>query len=375
MNTPTHKKILYIITKSTFGGAQRYVFDLAVSASSQGYTPVVAAGGNGSFFKKLTQVGVKTITIKSLNRDVNIMRDLNTLKELYRLIKKEKPDIVHLNSSKVGLVGSIAARAAGVPHIIFTAHGWAFNEERSWYSRKFIKLLQWLTVFLSHKSIAVSQKTKLDISHLPFMEKNITVIRNGIENFTPIPKEKSRHLLAPFIHERIWIGTIAELHKNKGIDILLHSFSKIAEKHKNIALVIIGDGEEQENLTNLAKTLKMTDKVYFLGLVPQAREYVTAFDIFILPSRTEALPYVLLEAGSTAVPIIASRVGGIPEIIEHNKTGILTKPGNAESLHSAILSLHTNPQLAKKLGTNVQKKIVKEFNIESMIEQTISLYR
>jgi len=164
------QKILYVITKSNWGGAQRYVFDLATSLDKNLFDVVVVCGGNGLLKEKLQSENIKVVSLKTLERDINIKKELLSAKELYKIFKTEKPDIVHLNSSKAGAIGAFVARIVGIKKIIFTAHSWAFNENRSFYSKIIIEFIHWLTVFLSHKTIAVSESVKKQISHLPFIK-------------------------------------------------------------------------------------------------------------------------------------------------------------------------------------------------------------
>jgi len=150
------KKVLFLITKSNWGGAQRYVYDLATHLDQTKFEPVVALGGDGELVTLLDHAGVRVIRINSLTRDISLKKEKEFASELYKIIRIEKPDILHVNSSKAGGVGTALGRILRVPRIIFTAHGWAFNEERPWWQRMVIKFLHWVTVLLSHRTIAVS---------------------------------------------------------------------------------------------------------------------------------------------------------------------------------------------------------------------------
>ena len=157
------KKILYLITKSNWGGAQRYVFDLATSLNKEEYDVVVALGGTGRLVDELKNKKVRVIQLKSLERDISIFKEIKSAIELFKIIKSEKPNILHINSSKAGGLGALIGRILGVPKIIFTAHGWAFNEDRPWRQKISIKTLHWLTILLSHTTITVSETTKRNV--------------------------------------------------------------------------------------------------------------------------------------------------------------------------------------------------------------------
>jgi glycosyltransferase involved in cell wall biosynthesis len=187
------KKILFVITKSYFGGAQRYVFDLAIAAKKAGYDVSVLLGGEGVLLEKLEAEHIRTIRIASLQREVNPLSDLKTFFALVRTIRKERPDILHVNSAKAGGLGALAGRVAGVPRIIFTAHGWAFNEDRSWVSKKLIKILSWLTIILSDRTIAVSNALRSEVPNL--LQKKVTVIKNAVRSIDLESRESARAIL------------------------------------------------------------------------------------------------------------------------------------------------------------------------------------
>lgn len=374
-------KILYVITKSSWGGATKYVFDLVQAAQERGFEVLVAAGGEGELVTRLQQVGVKVIPLPHLVRDIKPWADFLTFFDLLKIFKQERPDIVHLNSSKIGAIGALATRIYNLTTIsyklkaIFTGHGWAFNEQRFFLGRWLIALGHWVTILLCHQTIAVSKITAKQISIFPFVKNKIIVIYNGLNAPTFVPKLEARNKLAPEDKDTIWLGTIAELHKNKGLDILLIAFKQVLARIGGLTLIIIGEGEERANLAHLIAQYQLTPNVRLLGRVANAATYLPALDLFILPSRTEALPYVILEAGLANLPVIASRVGGIPEIIDDQTSGLLITAGNYKELALAIEKLLTHQDLAKTYGQNLKQKILNHFSSTQMLDQTFVLYK
>ncbi len=368
------KKIIYIITKGNFGGAQRYVFDLATSLAKENFDVLVATGEGTTLNEKLERCHIRTTSIPFLKRNINPLQEIIALFSLLKLFREERPDIIHLNSSKAGALGGLAGRLAKVPKIIFTGHGWAFNEERSFVSRILIGITHWITILLSHKTIAVSKRVFDQISIFPFIGKKITIVHNGIGPQNYLPKEEARQELYKEKTESLWIGTISELHKNKGLDFIIQAFAKIASTNKNIELFIIGDGEEQKKLRALSQKLGIQNIVNFLGFKKEASRYLQAFDIFTLTSRTEAFPYALLEAGSAGVPIIASRVGGIPELISNKENGILVEPGNIFDIEYALRDLIQNPEKRNTFSLLLKKKVEEFFSLKVMLSNTLEIY-
>ena len=174
------KKILFVITKSNWGGAQKYVYDLATSLPKELFDVTVVFGGTGPLAEQLSTAGIRTTSIPSLQRDVSIVGDVKSFFSLLSLFKKEKPHIVHVNSSKVSGLGALAGRLTSVPRIIFTCHGWPFNEERSLLSLWSIAFFSWLTVVLSHTTITVSGRDFSDGQKMPWVKHKMCLVHNGI---------------------------------------------------------------------------------------------------------------------------------------------------------------------------------------------------
>jgi len=367
-------KIIYVITKGNFGGAQRYVFDLATNLPKEHFEVLVAMGEGNALLEKLQNKGIRTVQIPFLQRNINPLKEIASFFYLIKLFKDERPDIVHLNSSKAGGLGGIAGRLTGVPRIIFTGHGWAFNEKRNLFSRILIAGFHWATIALSHTTVAVSKRIIDQISLFPFIKNKLIVIHNGIASINFLNKGSARAILHSETVASIWIGTISELHQNKGIDFIIQAFANIAPQFEHAELFIIGEGEERKKLEALVQKLNVQNKVHFLGFKKDASQYLKAFDIFTLTSRTDAFPYVPLEAGAAGLPVIASRVGGIPELISSKESGILVEPGNIFEIEYALRDLLQNEQKRQAFGKALQIRVERDFTLERTIEDTIKLY-
>ncbi len=308
-------KVLFVITKSNWGGAQRYVYDLATNLPKETFDAVVdfglpaQAGQKGKLAEELHKAGVETREIKSLQRDVSFISDMKSFFELWRLFKKEKPDVVHLNSSKVGGLGSLAARFARVPKIIFTAHGWPFREQRTILIVGVLWFMSWFTALLSSKVICVSDYDLRQAKKMPFVGKKAVRIYNGIDQHLVFGSgEQIRNAFPPGAYIT---GTIGELNKNKNQQALIEQ----AKNDPKMFVAIIGEGEERAALEAKIKKYHLEDRVKLFGFMP-AQEVLRGFDCFALPSLKEGLPYVLLEAKAAGLPIVANRVGGVGEILD-----------------------------------------------------------
>ena len=377
------QKVLFVITKSNWGGAQRYVFDLAVNLPKDEFEVKVALGGEGLLKEKLQENNIQIIPIPHLQRDVNFLKELISFFSLIKIFNKEKPNIIHLNSSKVGGIGAVAALAHKLwtknyeLKTIFTVHGWAFNEARNFKTKSAIYLSQWFTSFLCDNTIILSRHDYRQALGMPLIKQNkFSLIPLGIpENqMEYLPKQSARkHLLPSLVEKGMVVGTIAEFTKNKGLDFLLDALNIL--KQQNLHLAVIGDGEEKEKIENRVENENLKESVTTCGFVSHAAKYIKAFDIFVLPSLKEGLPYTILESMNAGVPVVASSVGGIPDLIDHEKSGFLTIPQNPESLANNLKKLVENENLRKQFARVSKTRALEKFSFRSMLERTIKLYK
>lgn len=374
MTGTAKRKLLIVITKSNFGGAQRYVFDLARSLKDR-YDVVVACGagqgGNGLLVEKLRAAGVRVAPIASLGRDVSVLKDLKSLIALARIIRAEKPDIIHLNSSKAAAMGVVAGLAHRKAKKVFTAHAWAFNEDRSAFAKAVIGFIHWKTVMLADKTIAVSAGVKRQIEHLPNMSERIQVVHLGLDK--PIFYGKKNARLVLDIPEKAFsIGTIAELHKVKGLEYALEALKSVPFP---FIYTIIGAGDLKPKLESvIASHPKLRESVRLAGFVPDAAALLPAFDAFLLPSLSEAFGYVLLESGFAGTPVIATSVGGIPEIVEDMRSGILIHPKHAKEIAQAVQFARDKAPVMKRLGAELNRKVLAQFSVAKMVAETEAVY-
>ena len=382
MKNTAIKKVFICITKSNWGGAQKYVYDLATSLPKDKFDIFVLLGGDGELKKKLIDENIKILSLKNSQRDANIFKDFGLFFELTKIFKKEKPDIIHLNSSKIGFIGVLAGRLSNIKKIIFTAHGWAFNEDRPYWQKFIFWSMQCKTVFFSHQTIAVSDSTKNQLRP-KWLQNKITVIHNGINQLIFLDKELGKKELWSGIVKNVdreiskkkLIVTVSELNKNKGLEYAIKAFRKLEDTLiAKTDFIIIGEGGERNNLEKIICDLNLQDRVFLVGKIPDSYKYLRAFDIFTLTSTTEAFPYSILEAGLAGIPVIASNVGGIPEIIVDKETGFLVRPKNIDDIRLNMSLLLKNPEISNKLVVNLTAKIQTDFSFSKMIEKTTDIY-
>lgn len=374
-------KILYLITKSNWGGAQRHVFDLATNMKEKGHDVAVALGGDGTLRVKLEAAGIYTHSIAALGRDISAGKDAGSFKEIFSIIRHRRPDILHVHSPKAAGLGALAGRLLGVKSIIYTVHGWTFNESRPWHERLLIIFFSWITMMLCRTTILLSEREHLQAARFPWVKDKLRLIQLGIKIPVFISIDGAKQAIAKIIgmdnvefNKKIIVGTIAELHPNKGLTYLINAFSTVVAQYPQAILIIIGDGQELTSLHMLIKESKLESNIFLAGYMENAAEYLKALSIFVLPSIKEGLPYTILEAGAASLPVIATTVGGIPEIIDDMRSGVLVQPKNIRELAHAIAFMIEHPDERRTYGSTLKEKVLKEFSIEKMVSKVEELY-
>ena len=352
----TKKKILFLVTQSEFGGAQRFIYRLIKGLDLAKYDILISAGpegndSNGLLFN-LKNEGFRTAALKFLRRGINPLFDFCLgLIEIYRLIKREKPDILFLCSSKAGAMGSLVGYLAGIQKIIYRIGGWTFNDPHPFLIKAYYKFIEqtsakWKDYIINNAESDRQQAIELGIKP----KKEILTIYNGIDTdkLEFLSKKEAREKLNSKDTDFV-VGTIANNYPAKGIKYLIEA----AKNLRNIKLIIIGKGN---------------------CFMPDAYKYLKAFDVFVLPSIKEGFPWVILEAMAAEIPIIATKVGAIPEIIQDGKNGILIEPKNPQQIVDAITKLLNNEHLRKGLAEQGKNTVIEKFNLDKMIKQYEDLF-
>lgn len=376
-------KILYIITQGELGGAQNYVLGLA-RYFKEDFDIFVASGDtkpSGSEIS-LKNEKISYFIIKNLQREISFWLDIKAFLEIRSMIKKINPDIIHLNSSKVSILGSLAAIFLN-KKIVYTAHGWVFNEPLPVWQKAFYKYAEKLTAPLKDKIICVSHKDyDSAIKEKICREKKLVVIYNGITKIIFLPPEQARKKISelsklPFFKintEDILIGSIGNLYKTKGFEYLLQAFKIACDCDSRLKLAIIGEGAEREELEKMISQLNLKSRAFLAGRIDNAAELLQGFNLYVNSSVKEGLPYSIIEAMAAGLPIVAAKVGGIPELISHKEEGYLVDSADPVKLAEAILSLLEDKKLRSLISGNAQKKSESEFTIEKTARLTKEIY-
>ena len=352
------KKILTIITQgSPWGGAQRYVKQLAAAAQKQGFEMTVATGEQkqNQLSEQLPK-GVHRLHLSHLRRAIHPIHDILALFEIRRKIKELAPDVVHLHSSKAGALGSVAAIGLRKkPLIIYTVHGWVFLEDINLLTKLLYRFVEKTTSGAKDIVITLSDYERKVGARLGIPERKMRTIPIGIAQ---TQKHKTREQVRKSLDinkETSAVAVVANLYKNKGVDFLVEALAPLFKKEPHLHVYIFGDGPERARLERLAKTNSCAENIHFLGFVEHATTLLKGFDMFLLPSRKEGLPYALLEAMHAELPVIATKVGGVPDVITNNKNGLLIDFGDRPALRNATTTLLKEQKTSSALAKAAKK--------------------
>jgi len=368
-------KVLQIITLSEWGGAQQICYDLATKLPNDEFTVEVACAPGGVLVEELEKSGIKVQRINSLKRDFSPIQDLKCLFQLYSLIRRGKYQIVHCHSTKAGILGRIAAWLARVPRIYFTVHGWGFyNEQEYGWAQRILILAERLCARFSTKIVCVSENDlKQGLLRKIARAGKFTLIRNGVamENLNRTGSLR-REINAT--DEEVVFGMVARLHYPKDPILYLKAAKMVLESNGGCHFVLIGDGSLYDECLEFVSKSGLESRVHVLGFRKDARFLYSDFDVFVLSSLFEGLPLTVIEAMFAGLPVVASNVGGIPELVSDGRNGFLTIPGSPEDLAQKMLLLAEDDYLRRKMGGESSIIAKSQFALETMISQYRDLY-
>ncbi len=375
-------KALHIITRLDAGGSSTNTLETVVRLDRDKYDVTLIIGKtfdpHAEVERFVKEHNIKCIVIDILRRNIHPLKDVRSFFRLLKIIWKGQFDIVHTHSSKAGILGRWAAWLARVPIIIHTPHGHIFYGYYGKDLTQVFVLMERITAKITDKIITLTARGKEE--HVQFNIANVDKflpIYSGIDiNYFSNPKvssgEKRKELGIPL--DSVVFGAVARLDPVKGNDFLIEAMAQVVKQFSNARLIIAGDGSQRGLLEGRIKELGIEENVLLLGFRKDIPEILQMIDVFVLASLNEGMGRVILEAMACEKPIVATRVGGIPELVEHGKQGFLVEPAEPSSLSQAMLELAVDGEKRKFFGTNGKRKVSEMFSIEKMIKDIEALY-
>jgi len=370
-------KILHIITLSKWGGAQRVCYDVVTNLNRDKFLVEVACKPAGILVEKLREKGIKVYEIPSFRREICLIEDLKTLFSLYKLIKEKKYDIVHCHSTKAGFLGRVAAKLAGVKKIYFTVHGWGFyNKQEYGFDTKLLIFLEKVAARCTTKINCVSENDKNEgIKNKIAKENKFLIIRNGIDWKVTVDIAKIRECFK-IKKDEIVFGMVGRLAYPKNPLMFLQAAKAVSQYHQKVKFILIGGGFLFKKCKNFIMENKLENKILLLGerSPEKTRRILSGFNVFVLASKFEGSPITIVEAMFAGLPIIASDVPSIKELVINGQTGFLVGQNSIKNLVEKMVYFIKNPKEIEKMGKEGQRIAKKKFTLETMIQNYGRLY-
>ena len=346
------------------GGAEKALVDLALRLDRSRYNvSVCATRSAGNYQPMLEAAGVHTFVLDRRSR-----WETHKLIGLARLMRRQRVHILHTHLFGSNTWGRILGKLAGVPVIIAHEHWSSKSQREVWVDRLLYRLSDRILV-----PSEASKRMVMEMEGIP--DRHLHVIYNGIDRAQFAQRSdraETRYELGISDSTQV-IGTVGRLSAEKGgVDLLIRAVAHLRNEHPQVRLVIVGDGPLRQGLEEVAA--RLGEDVIFTGTRTDVARLLNAMDVFVLPSLHEAFPIAILEAMAVRLPVVATRVGGVPEVIRDGATGLLVPPNDEHALHSALHRLLTEPQLAEMLAQAGQKHVYEHFTIDKMVQNVEQLY-
>lgn len=358
-------KVIHVITDMKIGGAGRWLLNFLINYEKSKLDIKVVIPKDSMLKAEINALNIETIEIEGIG-DKSL--DLSSVSALYKLFRQEKPQIVHTHAS---LSARIAARMAGVGAIVHTKH--CLDSQRTGIKKV---AAAGINNQLSSKIIAVSKAVETNLLEAGMSRDKIRVVYGGIEEIKKLPQEEINQLRASYgIGEKDLVyGIVARLADIKGHKYLMQAAAQVLKGRKDIKFVIAGTGPLEGELKKMAMDLKIEGNVIFTGFIRDVEKVYNIIDVNMATSTSEALCLSLIEGMSLGKPMIGTAVGGIPELVIQNQTGLLVPARDPKALAGAIAELAENSDLRISMGIKAKAMMIEKFSASKMAAEINKLY-
>ncbi len=375
-------KILRIIARLNIGGPSIHVVNLTHYLSDDRFSSKLIIGKEapheGNMLHLAKEKGVEPIMLEALGRELHPLKDLSTLWKLYRIIRNERPDIVHTHTAKAGTLGRIAAKLAGVPIIIHTFHGHIFHSYFGKLKTRIFLLIEQVLALFTTKIIAISEKQKEELVALGVApEKKFTVIPLGfeLEKFVNVPRTGELRKTWGIAQDEKVIGIIGRLVPVKNHAALIPIMQDVLRTYgPKIKLAIIGKGELEGTLQEQFRAAGLERNVVFAGWHHELEKVYPELDIVVLTSLNEGTPVALIEAMACGVPVISTEIGGVADIVKDGEWGFLVPRGDHAAFADRIVTLLSDRPLCEQFVQKGRAFAFKTFSVTRLVSDIRALY-
>jgi glycosyltransferase involved in cell wall biosynthesis len=384
MMPPTGERIrvMRIIARLNIGGPALHATLLTDRLDPDRYESVLVTGveqaGEGNYLALHGRRSARIVVVPALGRALDLRRDVATLLELARLIRRVRPHIVHTHTAKAGAVGRLAAWLARVPVIVHTYHGHVLDGYfTAWKTRIFVAIERWLAK-RSHCVLAVSENVRRELLARGIgTAEQLRVIPLGLELERFAAADSLRGHLRRELDvkpDTPLVGIVARLVPIKAHETFV-AVAAILTRRTDCHFVVVGDGERRSELEQLATRAGVDGRIHFLGWRADLERIYADLDVVVLTSRNEGSPVALIEAMAAGKPVVATSVGGVPDVVEHGVSGILVRAGDVEALASAVEGVIRDPTRGRLMGEAGRRRVRGVYGADRLLRNMDDLYQ
>jgi glycosyltransferase involved in cell wall biosynthesis len=380
-------RVLRVIARLNMGGPALHVAYLTAGLAERGYETTLVAGslarGEDSMAFVADELGIEVERIEELHREISPLRDAIAILRLARTIRRVRPHILHTHTAKAGAVGRLAALLAGdarPPIVVHTFHGHVLRGYFDPLRTAGFRLLERWLATKTTALVAVSPQVRDDLVALGVAPRErFVVVRVGIELEQRVAAERdgrgeSRRVLG-IGPDRFAVGWIGRMTGVKRTEDVLHAFRRLRDRGVDACLCMIGDGPDRPAVERRAHELGLMRDTLFLGYQEEVAPFYAAFDAMILPSINEGTPVSAIEALAAGRPVVATRVGGVPDVVREGEDGFLVDPGDVDALADRLARLAADPELRDRLGAAGRARVVPRYSVGRLVDDIDLLYR
>lgn len=359
-------KILFFTVDSRIGGTEKMVISLAASLPKEEFSvSILTIKPKGPLHEMARSLGISADTLGIRSRLNGFLAPMR----LFRFLLENRFDIIHTFLFQANNLGRVVGWLANVPVRIGS------QRSTDYWRRPYHDLLDRITIPFSRIIVSNSEAgRKMLMRRVGLASEKIVFIPNGVPPAAVIPKEKAKEILG-FSSEAFLIGSAGNLRAPKGYQYLLPAFREVALKYPEVKLLIAGEGPLRRTLERFSRRLGVSEKVFFLGFKKDLSVFYSGLDLFAMPSLWEGMPVALLEALSYGLPVVATAVSGIPEVMSDGCEGFLVAPANPQQIAAGMSELLNNPQKRLEMGNRGRARVASEYSREKMIAAYVNLYR
>lgn len=378
--------MLRVIARLNMGGPALHVAYLSAGLAERGYETTLVAGslarGEGSMAFVAEQRGVQIEHVDALSREISPLRDAVAILRLARLMRELRPHILHTHTAKAGAVARLATMLAGgarPPIVVHTFHGHVLRGYFGSFQTTAFRLLEWWLARRTTRLVAVSPQVRDDLVALGVAPaEKFAVVRLGIELEERVTSERSREEARRALgipNGRFVVGWIGRMTGVKRTDDVLEGLRRLRERGVDACLCMVGDGPDRDHVEQRAHDLGVVRHCLFLGYQEDVAPWYQACDAVILPSANEGTPVSVIEALAAGRPVVATAVGGVPDVVRDGVDGFLVEPGDLDGLAERLARLAADPELRARMGAAGRERVVPRYAVDRLIDDMDTLYR